>query len=392
MAVKTVKDLDLDGKKVLVRVDFNVPLKEGKVTDTTRIVRAIPTLQYILEQGGRPIVMSHLGRPSEAREPEFSLKQIVPAVEEALGKKVKFVNDCVGPETQKAVDELQKGEVLLLENTRYHKAEKKNDPEFAKKIASLGDLYVNDAFGTAHRAHASTEGVAKLLPAAAGFLMEKECRFFDMVMESPKHPMVAIIGGAKVSSKIGVLDSLLQRCDAFIIGGAMASTFLKAMGSTIGTSMVEDDHLDTARKFMADAEAKNVKIYLPIDQVASTEFGESGEIKVVDSSQVPDNMMTLDIGPKSIEALRPVIAGAQMIVWNGPMGVFEMESFAKGTESVAKMVAESAATTIIGGGDSVAAVNLYKLGDKMSHVSTGGGASLEYLEGVLLPGVAVLTS
>ncbi len=391
MSVKTVKDIDVKGKKVFVRVDFNVPLKkDGTITDDTRIKAAIPTLQYILEQGGSLILASHLGRPSDAKEPEFSLKQIVPTVSNALGTNVKFVEDCVGELAENAAKALKPGEVLLLENTRYHNEEKKNDTDFAKKLASLADVYVNDAFGTAHRAHASTEGVAHLLPAVAGLLMEKECRFFDMVLKNPAKPMTAIIGGAKVSSKIGVLEALLEHCSSFIIGGAMASTFLKMQGAEIGMSKVEDDYLDVARSFIQKAEKKGAKVYIPVDQVASTEFGEAGRIEIVDAKSCPKDMMTLDIGPKTIEMLRPVIKGAATIIWNGPMGVFEMPSFAKGTEAVAQMVAECSGTTVIGGGDSVAAVNQYKLGDKMSHVSTGGGASLEYLEGKVLPGVAIL--
>ena len=391
MAVKTVKDLDLKNKKVLVRVDFNVPLKEGKITDDTRMQRALPTLKYVLDQEGASlIVMSHLGRPSTDREPELSMSQLAGHLAEISGAKVNMAPDVVGDEVKAMADSLKAGEILLLENTRYYKEEKNNDPVFAEKLASLADVYVNDAFGTAHRAHASTEGVTKYLPSAAGFLMEKECEFFDKVLENPEKPMVAIIGGAKVSSKISVLESLLDKCDAFVIGGGMAYTFLKTKGKAIGKSLFEEDFLETASSFLKKAEARGTTVILPMDHVVASEFSESAVPEAVDSEDVPEGKLAMDVGPKTIAAIKVKIAEAKTVVWNGPMGVFEFDAFAKGTEEVANFVADCAGTTVVGGGDSVAAVNKFKLGGKIDHVSTGGGASLEYLEGKALPGVVAL--
>ncbi|MBF9015060.1 MULTISPECIES: phosphoglycerate kinase [unclassified Oceanispirochaeta] len=391
MSVVTVKDLDLKNKRVLVRVDFNVPLKEGKITDDTRMQRALPTLKYILEQEGTSlIVMSHLGRPSEEREPQFSMKQLEAHLAEITGVTVKTASDCIGSDVEAMVAAMNPGEILLLENTRYHNAEKKNDPEFASQLAKLADVYVNDAFGAAHRAHASTEGITKYLPSCAGFLMEKECLFFDKVLEAPEKPFVAIIGGAKVSSKIEVLDSLLDKCNTFVIGGGMAYTFLKVQGYTIGNSLFEEDYIDTAKAFLENAEKAGVEVILPMDHVVAAKFDENADAEAIDEINIPDGKLAMDIGPKTIAAIKVRIASAKTVVWNGPMGVFEFDKFARGTAEVAEFVANCAGTTVVGGGDSVAAVNKFKLADKIDHVSTGGGASLEYLEGKALPGVVAL--
>ncbi len=391
MGVITVKDMDLKNKRVLVRVDFNVPLKEGKITDDTRMQRALPTLQYILEQDGASlIVMSHLGRPSEEREPQFSMKQLESHLAEISGVKVTTAPDCVGSEVEKMASELKAGEILLLENTRYHKAEKNNDPEFAARLAKLADVYVNDAFGAAHRAHASTEGITKYLPSCAGFLMEKECLFFDKVLENPEKPFVAIIGGAKVSSKIAVLESLIDKCNTFVIGGGMAYTFLKVQGHAIGNSLFEEDFMETAESFLKNAEKAGVEVILPMDHVVASRFDENAEAEAIDSVEIPEGKLAMDVGPKTVAAVKERIANARTVVWNGPMGVFEFDKFAKGTLEVANFVADCAGTTVVGGGDSVAAVNKFNLADKIDHVSTGGGASLEFLEGKALPGVVAL--
>jgi phosphoglycerate kinase len=391
MAVKTVKDIDLKKKKVLIRVDFNVPLKEGKITDDTRIQAALPTLKYILEQDGSSlIIMSHLGRPKGERKPEFSLEPIVGRLSELLGTKVILAKDCIGPEVEQAAGELKSGEVLLLENVRYYKEETKNDPEFAKKLAKVGDVYINDAFGTAHRAHASTEGVSKHLPSAAGFLIEKEVKFFEMILENPQKPFVAIIGGAKVSSKIGVLESLLTKATSLIIGGGMAYTFLKVQGYSVGNSLVEEDYIDTAKSLLKKAEESGVEILLPKDHLVASEFSENAKAEIVDGIDIPNGKIGMDVGAKTLETLTDRLNNAKTIVWNGPMGVFEFEEFNKGTIEVAKLVAECSGTTVVGGGDSVAAVNKFGYSDKIDHVSTGGGASLEFLEGKTLPGIAAL--
>ena len=391
MAVVTVKDMDLKNKRVLVRVDFNVPLKDGKITDDTRMQRALPTLKYILEQDGASlIVMSHLGRPSEEREPQFSMKQLEAHLAEISGVKVTTAPDCIGAEVEEMASDLKAGEILLLENTRYHNAEKKNDPLFASQLAKLADVYVNDAFGAAHRAHASTEGITKYLPSCAGFLMEKECLFFDKVLENPEKPFVAIIGGAKVSSKIAVLESLIDKCNTFVIGGGMAYTFLKVQGHTIGKSLFEEEFIETAEKFLKNAEKAGVEVLLPMDHVVASEFSEDAAPESVDSIDIPEGKLAMDVGPKTIAAVKDRIAAAKTVVWNGPMGVFEFDKFAKGTMDVANFVADCAGTTVVGGGDSVAAVNKFNLADKIDHVSTGGGASLEYLEGKALPGVVAL--
>jgi len=391
MSVKTVKEIDLKNKRVLVRVDFNVPLKDGVITDDTRIQRALPTMKYILEQEGASLIlMSHLGRPSEEREPQFSMKQLADHLSKVAGVPVVSAPDCIGEEVEKLANELKSGQILLLENTRYHKAEKKNNPEFAEKLARLGDVYINDAFGTAHRAHASTEGITQYLPSAAGFLMEKECKFFDSVLGNPERPFVAIIGGAKVSSKISVLESLVSKCTTFVIGGGMAYTFLKAQGYEIGNSLFEEDYLDVAKSFLKKAEEAEVEVILPLDHIVASEFSESAEAVYVEEINIPAGKLAMDVGKKTVAAVKVRIAEAKTVVWNGPMGVFEFDKFAAGTKEVANFVAECKGVTVVGGGDSVAAVNKFDLADKIDHVSTGGGASLEYLEGKQLPGVVAL--
>ncbi len=390
MPVKTLKDLDLSGKRVLVRVDFNVPLKADVITDDTRIRAALPTLKYVLGQGGSLVLMSHLGRPNGESKPELSLRPIATRLSELLGKKVEMAPDCIGADVERMASSLQKGGVLLLENLRFHAEEEKNDPTFAEALSRVGDLYVNDAFGAAHRAHASTEGVCRFLDAVAGFLMEKEVSFLSRIVLNPGKPFIAIIGGAKVSSKIGVLESLLPKCSSLIIGGGMAYTFLKVQGKTIGNSLVEDDYLETAESLLSESQKSGAEIILPVDHVVAKEFAENAAPEDVDDANVPDGRVALDIGPKTLDILRTRIAGAKSLVWNGPMGVFEFDAFARGTLEVAKMVAACSGTTVVGGGDSVAAVNKFGLADSIDHVSTGGGASLEFLEGKTLPGIAAL--
>lgn len=390
MQLNTVKDADLKGKRVLIRVDFNVPLKDGVVTDDTRIVAALPTINYILSQGASLVVMSHFGRPKGQKNPDFSMKPIAAKFSELLGKPVKLAPDVIGPEVLAEVDALKPGEVLLLENVRFYKEEEANDPAFAKTLASYGDLYVNDAFGTAHRAHASTEGVARYLPAYAGFLIEKEVKFMAPLLEHPEKPFVAIIGGSKVSSKISVLESLVRTCDTIVIGGGMAYTFDKVQGHEIGKSLVENDYLDVAAAFLKKAAEKGVQVILPVDHECATEFSENAAPVYVDGVDIPADLIGMDIGPKTVALIVKAIAGAKSVVWNGPMGVFEFDAFAKGTMAVAQAMAECKGTTVVGGGDSVAAINKFHLADKISHVSTGGGASLEFLEGKELPGIKAL--
>lgn len=391
MAVQTVKDLDLKGRRVLVRADFNVPLKDGIITDDTRIRAALPTLEYILgQEGASLILMSHLGRPKGERKPELSLAPVAQRLAELLDRPVEMAPDCIGPEVKAMSEKIGSGGVILLENVRFHKAETENDTDFAAKLAGNGDVFVNDAFGTAHRAHASTEGVARVLPSAAGFLIEKEVRFFEHLLSNPEKPFVAIIGGAKVSTKIGVLETLMQKCTSLVIGGAMSYTFLKAQGHKVGKSKVEDDYVETAKDLIRRAEAAGVQLVLPVDHVAGAQFDEKTEAKYIDGLDLPDELIGMDIGPKSLRNLKDVIGGAKSLVWNGPMGVFEFDKFAKGTLEVAEMVAACEGTTVVGGGDSVAAVNKFGFAGKIDHVSTGGGASLEYLEGKKLPGIAIL--
>ena len=384
---KTVKDIDVAGKKVLVRVDFNVPIKDGVVGDDTRIRAALPTIEYLLDQNAALILCSHLGRPKGEPDPAYSLKPVAGRLSELLGRQVRFVEDCVGPAAQSGTSDLGPGEVALLENTRFHAGEKANDPQMAEQLASLADIYVNDAFGSAHRAHASTEGVARFLPAVSGFLMEKEIQYLDQAIADPARPFVAILGGAKVSDKIGVIRNLLEIADTVLIGGGMANTFFKAMGYPVGDSLVEDEVLDTARDLVAEG---GDHLRLPIDVVIANQFDNAAQRKELDMGPVPDGWRILDIGPQTIAAYGKVISGAGTVVWNGPMGVFEFPNFAVGTFAIAEAVAESDAVTIIGGGDSVAAINQSGVSEKISHMSTGGGASLEMLEGKILPGIAAL--
>ena len=388
---KTVRDIDVAGKRVLMRVDFNVPLKDGAVTDDTRVRAAIPTIKYLKEQGAGIILMSHLGRPKgDGPEPELSLRPAAEKLAELTGYDVRFVDDTYGEKAEKAVSEVKPGDILVLENVRFLKAEKKNDPEVAKKLASYGDVFVLDAFGTAHRAQGSVVGPAAYIPAVAGFLLEKEVDTLTSIFADPARPFVAIVGGSKVSSKIGVLDHLIDSADTLIIGGGMAYTFFLAKGYAVGTSLKEEDWVERAAEMLKKAEDKGVKILLPVDNVVADHFGEDAEGEVVDSDKIPDDRMGMDIGPKTCALYVEAIKGAKTVFWNGPMGVFEMDQFAKGTEAVARAVADSDCTSIIGGGDSVAAINKFDLADKMSWISTGGGASMELVEGKALPGVEAL--
>lgn len=391
MAKKTVRDIDVKGKRVFCRVDFNVPLDGTTVTDDTRIRAAIPTIKYLIENGAKVILASHLGRPTADNKESLRMNPVAERLSELLGKPVAKTDEVVGPEVEAAVAKLQDGDVLLLENVRFEKGEKKNDPELAKAFASLADVYVNDAFGSAHRAHASTEGIANYLPAVAGFLMEKELTVMAASLDNPKHPFTAIIGGAKVTDKIGVIENLLDKVDNLIVGGGLSYTFIKAKGYGIGKSLLDADKLDLAKKFMEQAKEKGVNFLTPVDAVVADEFSETANKKTVDIDQIPDGWMGLDIGPKTVELFADAIKKSKLVVWNGPMGVFEMDAYAKGTAEVAEALAEATdATTIIGGGDSAAAVEKFHLADKMSHISTGGGASLELMEGKVLPGVAAL--
>lgn len=391
MDKKTVRDLDVAGKKVLVRVDFNVPLNDkGEITDDTRITASLPTVQYLLEQKAAVILMAHLGRPKGQVKPELSLAPVAKHLGKLLGKKILFAPDCVGEAAQAAASKLKPGHILLLENLRFHKEEEKNDMEFAEKLASLADLYVNDGFGVSHRAHASVEGVTHFLPAAAGFLLEKEIQYVGQAVTNPLHPFVAIIGGAKVSDKIGVISNLLDKVDTLLIGGGMANTFLAAQGYKMGKSLVEEDKLDLAKELLAKAKKNKVNMLLPTDLVMAAAFAPDAEHVTEKVKNLNQAYMALDIGAETSKAYAEALADAKMIVWNGPMGVFEMDAFCKGTEAVAKAVAKSRATSIVGGGDSVAAIEKLGLAKRITHISTGGGASLEYLEGKVLPGVAAL--
>ena len=387
---KSIEDIDVSGKKVLARCDFNVPLKDGVITNDKRIVAALPTIKYLLDHNAKLILCSHLGRPKGEFKPEFSLAPVAARLSELLGKDVIMAKDVIGEDAKAKAAALKEGEVLLLENVRYHKEETKHDPEFAKELASLAEIYVNDAFGAAHRAHASTEGVSHYLPAVCGYLMQKEIAFIGGTLEDPKRPFVAILGGAKVSDKIGVITNLLDKVDTLIVGGGMAYTFMKAKGYNIGTSICEDEKVDLAKEIMAKAEAKGVKFYIPVDNRIADKFAEDAAYKDIDSDSIPDGWMGMDIGPKSIELFCNAVKDAKTVIWNGPMGVFEFPNFANGTLAVAKAVADSDAISVIGGGDSVAAVTKLGFADKMSHISTGGGASLEYMEGKVLPGIDCL--
>lgn len=384
---KTIKDIDVNNKRVLVRVDFNVPIKNGQVNDDTRIRAALPTIRYLLDHGAAVILCSHLGRPKGRVNPEFSLKPVADHLQKLIDQPVSFSEDCIGSAAEKAAAVLEPGQILLLENTRFHPEEEKNDPAMAKQLASLADIYVNDAFGAAHRAHASTEGVAGYLPAVAGLLMEKEIRYLGEAIASPSHPFVAILGGAKVSDKIGVIRNLLEKTDTILIGGGMANTFFKAKGIETGDSLVEDDVLDTARDLLKEA---GDKLRLPQDMVIADQFDAQADARVLPAGNVPGGWRILDIGPETVKDYSQVLSGAKTIVWNGPMGVFEFPKFAAGTYGIAKAVAKSDAVSIIGGGESVAAIQQSGLADKITHISTGGGASLEMLEGKTLPGLAAL--
>jgi phosphoglycerate kinase len=384
---KTITDIDVKGKKVLVRVDFNVPMKDGKITDDTRIRAALPTIQYLMDHSAAVILASHLGRPKGGPDPVFSLKPVATYLANLLGKQVAFAEDCIGPLAEKAASVLKPGEVLVLENTRFHPEEEKNDPGMAKQLSVLADIFVNDAFGTAHRAHASTEGVAKFLPGVSGFLMEKEIQYLGQAINNPKRPFVAILGGAKVSDKIGVIKNLLQKADSVLIGGGMANTFFKAQGYGMGDSLVEGEALETAKELL---KIGGQKLHLPVDMVIADKFEDSAHKKTMDVSEVQAGWRVLDIGPETVKAYSKIIGDAGTVVWNGPMGVFEFPNFASGTFEIAKAIAASKAISVIGGGDSVAAVAQAGVSDKITHISTGGGASLEMLEGLALPGLVAL--
>ena len=391
MDKKTVRDIDLKGKKVFVRCDFNVPMDENQnITDNTRIVAALPTIKYLLEQNCKLILASHLGRPKGEFKSEFSLAPVAKELSKLLGKDVIMAKDVVGEDATTKASNLKEGEILLLENVRFHREETDNDPEFSKKLASMAEIYVNDAFGSAHRAHASTAGIAKYLPAVSGFLIEKELEFLGNAVNNPERPFVAILGGAKVSDKIGVIDSLLEKVDTLMIGGGMAYTFFKAQGYEVGNSICEMDKLDLAREAMEKAKQKGVKLMLPVDTKIGKEFKPDTESKIVEYTQIPAEWEGFDIGPKTIEMFSEELKNAKTVVWNGPLGLFEFDQFAIGTNEIAKVLSEIEATTIIGGGDSAAAVRKAGLQDKMTHISTGGGASLEFLEGKKLPGIECL--
>ncbi len=387
MNKKTVRDIDLKGKRVLMRVDFNVPMEKGKVTDDKRIKASLPTIKYILEQGASLVLMSHLGRPKGGFDPEFSLKAAAEVLAGCLGIPVLMAPDCIGPEVEKMAKALKPGGVIILENTRFHPEEEKNDLELARKMAALGDVYVNDAFGSAHRAHSSTEGVAHFLPAVSGFLMEQELEYLGRATANPEHPYIAILGGAKISDKILVVENLLAKCDKLIIGGGMANTFLTAEGLNMQDSLVEAGSVDTAKTILAKSGSR---IVLPVDAVIADKFEAEANSKTVEVDKIPAGWRMMDVGPRTLELYKETLKGAKLIVWNGPVGVFEMPKFAEGTFALARLLAESGATTVIGGGDSASAVKKAGVANKMTFVSTGGGASLEFLEGKELPGVAAL--
>ena len=387
---KTVEDINVKGKKCIVRCDFNVPVKDGVITDDKRIREALKTVKYLKENGAKIILCSHMGRPKGEFNMKYSLAPVAERISELMGCPVAMATDVIGEDAKAKAAALKDGDIMLLENLRFHKEEEKNVPEFAKALADFAEIYVNDAFGTAHRAHASTAGIADYLPAVCGYLIQKEIDVMGKALNDPARPFVAILGGAKVSDKIGVIENLIDKVDSLVIGGGMAYTFFKAKGWTVGDSICEDDKVELAKELMAKAEAKGVKMLLPVDTVVGKEFKEDTEHMTVDSSEIPDGWQGLDIGPKSVELFSDAIKNAETVVWNGPMGVFEFEAFAVGTKAVAKAVAESGAISIIGGGDSAAAVELLGYADKMTHISTGGGASLEFLEGLELPGIAAL--
>ena len=387
MNKKTVKDIDIKGKRVLMRVDFNVPMADGKVTDDKRIKAALPTIQYVLDQGASLMLMSHLGRPKGGPDPEFSLLAASQVLSGLLGRPVKMAPDCIGPEVDALAKALQPGDVLMLENTRFHAGEEKNDLDLAKQMAALGEIYVNDAFGSAHRAHSSTEGITRFLPAVSGFLMEQELEYLGRAVANPEHPYIAILGGAKISDKILVVETLLSKCDRLIIGGGMANTFLAAQGLNMQDSLVEAASVETAKSILAKV---GDKIILPVDAVIADKFEAEAQSQVVNVEKIPAGWRMMDVGPKTLELYKRALDGARLVVWNGPVGVFEMPKFAEGTFALAKLLAASGATTVIGGGDSASAVKKAGVAKQMTHVSTGGGASLEFLEGKELPGVAAL--
>ncbi len=388
---RTVKDVNLKGKRVLMRVDFNVPLdKSGRITDDNRIRGALETIKYIVSSGAKLILMSHLGRPQGEKKPEYSLAPAALRLSELLGKPVKMLKDCVGAEVKKEVSAMQPGEVVMLENLRFYKEEEKNNPEFAKALASLGDIFVNDAFGTAHRAHASTEGVTHYLESVAGFLVQKEIEYFDQVLKKPKRPFIFILGGAKVSDKIPVIENMLERADTILIGGAMAYTFMKVKGYQIGSSRLEQESMPIVEKILEKAKSRGVEIVLPLDHVVTDDIEKALNVKVTSAESIEQGFMGVDIGPKTIRSFCDKISQAKTIVWNGPLGIFENDKFSRGSQEIAKAIASSKATSVIGGGDTAACVAKFSLEDKMSHISTGGGASLEYLEGKVLPGIAAL--
>ncbi|MCR8986769.1 phosphoglycerate kinase [Brevibacillus laterosporus] len=390
MNKKSIRDIELAGKRVFCRVDFNVPMQDGVITDDTRIRAAVPTIQYLIDNHAKVILASHFGRPKGEVVEEMRLTAVGEHLASLLGKPVKKLNDSIGAEVEAAVQEMKEGDVILLENVRFHKGEEKNDPELAKSFASLADLFVNDAFGTAHRAHATTAGIAQHIPAVAGLLMEKEIQFMGGALSKPERPFTAIVGGAKVKDKIGVIENLLGKVDTLIIGGGMANTFIKAQGYNVGASLCEEDKLDLARTLMEQAKERNVNLLMPVDVVVADKFAADANTQVVSIDAIPEGWMALDIGPKTVANYRDAIVPSKTVVWNGPMGVFEMDAFASGTIAVANAMEECQGTTIIGGGDSVAAVEKAGVADKMTHISTGGGASLEFMEGKELPGVTAL--
>ncbi|MGC5326946.1 phosphoglycerate kinase [Brevibacillus sp. SYSU BS000544] len=390
MNKKSIREVELSGKRIFCRVDFNVPMQDGVITDDTRIRAALPTIQYLVEQGAKVILASHFGRPKGKVVDEMRLTPVGVHLSTLLGKAVKKVDDSIGSEVEQAVSAMQNGDVLLLENVRFHAGEEKNDPELAQSFAKLADVFVNDAFGAAHRAHASTAGIAQYIPAVAGLLMEKEIEFLGGALSNPKRPFTAIIGGAKVKDKIAVIENLLTKVDTLIIGGGMANTFIKAQGHGVGSSLCEDDKLELAQSLMAQAKERGVQLLMPVDVIVADKFAADANTQVVAIDAIPDGWMALDVGPKSVESFRNAIQASETIIWNGPMGVFEMDAFAKGTIGVAEAMADSTGMTIIGGGDSVAAVEKAHVAEKMSHISTGGGASLEFMEGKDLPGVTAL--
>ena len=387
---KTIEDIDVKGKSVLVRCDFNVPMKDGVISNDKRIVAALPTIQYLTGHGAKVILCSHMGRPKGEFLPEFSLAPVAQRLSQLLEQPVKMAKDVIGLDAKALAASLEEGEVMLLENVRYHKEETKNDPAFSKELASLAEIYVNDAFGTAHRAHCSTAGVADYLPAVCGYLIQKEISVMGGALNNPQRPLVAILGGSKVSDKIGVINNLLEKVDTLVVGGGMAYTFLKAMGHTVGASLCEDDKLELAKEMLAKAKERGVDLLLPVDHKAGDRFAEDCQVSVIDGLDIPDGWMGMDIGPASVALFCTAVKKAGTVIWNGPMGVFEFPNFAEGTLEMAKAIAESGAVSIIGGGDSVSAVTKLGFADKMTHISTGGGASLEFLEGLELPGIAAL--